>query len=167
MALFSIIGMPIASATFPKLTRNKNDLKKQKSTVKDALKWILLATIPATFIGFIWAEFWLSFLFNLDGEILRMGTIILRWVILSLPFAAIIPLFSRVFLANDDVVTPMKISIFSIFIATVTAAILSLKILPPEIAVMGLAIGTFIANSLSATLFGYFIWKQKQISRNF
>lgn len=160
MALFSIIGLPIARATFPKLTNNKHDIAKQKNTVKNALKWILLATIPATFIGFIWANFWLSFLFNLDGEILRMGTIVLRWVILSLPFAAVIPLFSRIFLANDDVKTPMKISAFSLFIATVTAAILSLKILPPETAVMGLAIGTFLANFLSASLFGYFVWKK-------
>jgi Na+-driven multidrug efflux pump len=115
-------------------------------------------TIPATFVGFIWAEFWLSFLFNLDGEILRMGTIVLRWVILSLPFAAVIPIFSRIFLANDDVITPMKISATSLFIATITAYILALKVFPPETAVLGLAIGTFLANFLSANLFAYKVW---------
>ncbi len=161
MALFSIIGLPIARATFPKLTNHKKNIAEQKKIIVDSLKWILLLTIPATFIGFVWAEFWLKFLFNLNGEILRMGTIVLRWVILSLPFAAVIPVFSRVFLANDDVKTPMKISATSLFIATITAYILALKILPPEKAVLGLAIGTFLANFLSANLFGYLLWKKK------
>ncbi len=161
MALFSIIGLPIARATFPRLTNHKKNLAKQKKIIVNSLKWILLLTIPATFIGFIWAEFWLKFLFNLNGEILRMGTIVLRWVILSLPFAAVIPVFSRVFLANDDVKTPMKISATSLFIATITAYVLALKILPPEKAVLGLAIGTFLANFLSANLFGYLLWKKK------
>ncbi len=161
MALFSIIGLPIARATFPKLTDCKNNIEKQKKIVVDSLKWILLMTIPATFVGFIWADFWLSFLFNLDGEILRMGTIVLRWVVLSLPFAAVIPVFSRIFLANDDVVTPMKISATSLFIATITAYILALKIFSPGIAVLGLAIGTFLANFLSAILFAYNIWWRK------
>ena len=161
MALFSIIGLPIARATFPKLTKHKNDLSRQKKILLDSLKWIWLLTIPATFIGFYWAEFWLSFLFNLDGEILRKGTLVLRLVILSLPFAAVIPIFSRVFLANDDVKTPMKISATSLFIATITAYVLALKILPAENAVLGLAIGTFLASFLSANLFAYKIWHLK------
>ena len=161
MALFSIIGLPIARATFPKLTKHKNNLPRQKKILLDSLKWIWLLTIPATFIGFYWAEFWLSFLFNLDGEILRKGTLVLRLVILSLPFAAVIPIFSRVFLANDDVKTPMKISATSLFIATITAYVLALKILPAENAVLGLAIGTFLASFLSANLFAYKIWHLK------
>jgi len=161
MVLFSIIGIPIARAIFPKLTNCKNNIVKQKAIIFDSLKWVLLMTIPATFIGFWWAEFWLSFLFNLDGDILRMSTIVLKWVILSLPFAAVLPILSRIFLANDNVITPMKISATSLFIATITAYVLALKVFPPETAVLGLAIGTFLANFLSATLFGYFVWKKK------
>ncbi len=161
LALFSIIGIPIARATFPRLTRHKKDISKQKKIIVDSLKWVLLLTIPATFVGFVWADFWLNFLFNLQGDILRMGTIVLKWVILSLPFAAVIPVFSRVFLANDDVKTPMKVSITSLFIATMTAYILALKILPKETAVLGLAIGTFLANFLSSLVFGFLIWRKK------
>ncbi len=161
MALLSMVGMPLASAIFPKLTKVKKQFTVQKKILKNYLKLVLLTTIPATIIGFLGAEFWLSLLFDLQGEMLRLAVLVFQVVVVSLPFAAAIPLLSRFFLANDDVRTPMKISAFSLFIATFTAGILSLKILPPEIAVLGLAIGTFLANFLSASLFSYLIFFKK------
>lgn len=153
MALLSIVGIPLASATFPKLTAVKGDRITQKKVLKDALKWIFLATIPAVLVGAIWARFWLIFLFNADGELLRLGTWIFQIVVLSLPAACAIPVLSRVFLANDDTRTPLRVTVISLSIATVVAALLALIILPSEISVLGLGIGTFIANVLSAILF--------------
>ena len=153
MALLSIVGIPLASATFPKLTAAKGDLLTQKKVLKDALKWVFLATIPAVLVGAIWAEFWLSFLFQAKGELLRLGTWIFQIVVLSLPAACAIPVLSRIFLANDDTKTPLRVTVISLSIATIIAALLALVVLPKEIAVLGLGIGTFFANVLSAFLF--------------
>jgi putative peptidoglycan lipid II flippase len=153
MALLSIIGIPLASATFPKLTAAKGNKEAQKKVLSDSLKWIFLATIPAVLVGAIWAQFWLVFLFNADGELLRLGTWIFQIVVLSLPAACAIPVLSRVFLANDDTKTPLRVTVISLSIATGVAALLALVILPSEISVLGLGIGTFIANVLSALLF--------------
>lgn len=165
MALLSIIGIPLASATFPKLTAAKGNKEMQKKVLSDALKWIFLATIPAVLVGAIWARFWLVFLFNADGELLRLGTWIFQIVVLSLPAACAIPVLSRVFLANDDTKTPLRVTVISLSIATGVAAFLALVILPQQIAVLGLGIGTFVANVLSALLFWYAVRKYFQIQK--
>ena len=153
MALLSMVGIPLASACFPKLTATKGDKVEQKKVLKDALTWVFIATIPAAIIGAVWAEFWLVFLFNAEGELLRLGTWIFQIVVISLPAACAIPVLSRVFLANDDVKTPLRVTVIALSIATAIAALLALVILPKEIAVLGLGIGTFFANVLSAFLF--------------
>jgi putative peptidoglycan lipid II flippase len=147
------VGIPLASATFPKLTAAKGNFGEQKKILRDSLVWVFLATIPAALIGAIWAEFWLVFLFNAEGELLRQGTWIFQIVVLSLPAACAIPVLSRIFLANDDTKTPLRVTAISLSIATAVAALLALVILPKNIAVLGLAIGTFIANVLSVLLF--------------
>lgn len=153
MALLSMVGIPLASAVFPKLTAAKGNKKEQKKVLYDALGWVFLATIPAVIIGAFFAEFWLIFLFNAEGELLRLGKWIFQIVVLSLPAACAIPVLSRIFLANDDVKTPLRVTIIALSIATGIAALLALVLLPKEIAVLGLGIGTFCANVLSALLF--------------
>ncbi len=155
MALLSIVGIPLGSATFPKLTAAKGNREVQKKVLSDSLKWIFLATLPAALIGAIWAEFWLVLLFNAEGELLRLGKWIFQIVVLSLPAACAIPVLSRIFLANDDTRTPLRVTVISLSVATAIAALLALVILPSEISVLGLGIGTFIANVLSALLFWY------------
>ncbi len=159
MALLSIVGIPLAAASFPKLTAARGDLFAQKRILKESLNWVFLATIPAALVGAIWAEFWLVFLFDASGELLRLGTWIFQIVVLSLPAACAIPVLSRIFLANNDVKTPLRVTVISLSIATAVAAFLALVILPKEIAVLGLGIGTFIANFLSALLFWFAIHK--------
>lgn len=159
MALLSMIGIPLASATFPKLAAAHNDKHLQKKILHDTLSWIFIATIPAAIIGAVFAEFWLTFLFNATGELLRLGTLIFQIVVLSLPAACAIPVLSRVFLANDDTRTPLRVTIISITIATAVAIALSLFLLPREIAAVGLGIATFVANLTSALLFWFAIRK--------
>lgn len=153
MALLSMIGIPLASASFPKLTAAHGDKLLQKKILKDTLAWILLATIPAAIIGAVFAEFWLKLLFNADGELLRLGSWIFQIVVLSLPAACAIPVLSRVFLANDDTQTPLRVTVISLTLATAVAISLSLFILPEDIAAIGLGIGTFVANVSSILLF--------------
>ncbi len=153
MALLSMVGIPLASATFPKLTVARHDITEQRKVLDDALKWVFLLTIPAALVGAIWAEFWLILLFNAEGELLRLGTWVFRIVVLSLPAACAIPVLSRIFLANNDVKTPLRVTVVSLSIATAVAALLALVILPKDIAVLGLGIGTFLANVLSVILF--------------
>lgn len=159
MALLSMVGIPLAAASFPKLTAARGDVPVQKKILRDSLAWVFLATIPAALVGAIWAEFWLVFLFDASGELLRLGTWIFQIVVLSLPAACAIPILSRIFLANDDVKTPLRVTIISLSIATAVAAFLALIVLPKDIAVLGLGVGTFIANVLSALLFWHAIHK--------
>ncbi len=158
--LLSIVGLPLANAAFPKFSKQKNNFPAQKKILKDTLAWIFITTIPTAIIGSIFASDILRILFNLSGTMLANSALVFAWIIASLPLACTIPVLARVFFANDDVRTPMKIWIVSLFIGTATAATLALRILPPESAILGLALGTFVTNTLSAGLFGIFTWKK-------
>jgi len=152
--------MPLANAAFPKFSKQKNNFPAQKKILTDTLKWIFLATIPTALIGVFFASDILEILFNLSGTMLHNTALVFAWIIASLPLACTIPVLARVFFANDDVRTPMKIWIVSLSIGTATAAILALQIFPPEKAILGLALGTFVTNTLSAVLFAIATWKR-------
>ena len=104
------------------------------------------------------AEPILELVFNLEGDRLIMTKIVFMWTVITLPFACLIPLFSRVFLANDDTKTPLYVNVFSLSIATALAVTLSLYVLPPDKAILGLALGNFTANTLSVGLFSFILW---------
>jgi putative peptidoglycan lipid II flippase len=154
LILLSIIGLPIANAAFPRLAKSKHQIHEQKLIVKKSLFWIAFFVIPASIIGAVFSKFLLHWAYNLDGQNLEMATTVFWWTVISLPFACAIPIMSRVFLANDDTKTPLRITAISLLTATGIAAIFSLWILPPEQAILGLAWGNFTANTLSALLFG-------------
>lgn len=164
-ALLSIVGFSVANTAFPKLSKAKKDINTQQKILKHSLKWILLWTIPFAIIGAFGAEFLLKTLFALEGNTLEMTKTVFFWTVISLPAACMIPVMSRVFLANDDTRTPLWVNMFSLIVATVLAATLALKILPEEKAILGLAYGNFVANVLSAGLFYYLLktkkWKQQ------
>jgi putative peptidoglycan lipid II flippase len=151
--LLSIVGFSVAQSAFPKLSQAKHNYTEQKKIVKNALYWVMIFTVPVAVIGMIFSREILSLLFQLEGSVLEMSATVFFWTIAALPATCIIPTLSRVFLANDDVLTPMKVSSFSLFVATGTAALLSLVILSPEKAILGLALGNMIASGLSAILF--------------
>lgn len=164
--LLSIIGMSVANSAFPKLTKVKYNWGKQEVILNNSIKWILLWTVPFAIIGALISTQLLSILFVLDGPVLEMGSTVFFWTVISLPFACMIPIFSRVFLANDDSKTPLYINVFSLTIATVLAAVLALRVLPPDKAILGLAYGNFTANVLGAILFYYFLKTKKWKTRS-
>ncbi len=159
-ALFSIVGYSVANTAFPKFAKVKNNKKKQREILVSSLKWISFWTIPFAIIGAFYAKFLLATLFGLVGHTLEMSETVFFWTVISLPTGSMIPVFSRVFLANDDTVTPLYINIFSLVTATTIAIILALKVLPPEEGILGLAYGNFIANTLGTILFSYFLFKK-------
>jgi murein biosynthesis integral membrane protein MurJ len=158
--LLSIVGFSVANSAFPKLAKNKNNHQEQKKILKKSILWISFFTIPVATLGFVLATPLLQILFKLEGIPLEMTTIVFQWTVVSLPFACLTPLFSRVFFANDNSKTPLLISSFSLFIATLLAGTLALFILPREQAILGLAIGNFTANILSSFCFGFVLWKK-------
>ncbi|MCF7917710.1 oligosaccharide flippase family protein [Candidatus Gracilibacteria bacterium] len=158
--LLSVVGFAIANSAFPKLSHAKHDYPAQKEILKTSIQWVLFFTIPTVIVGMLFASPILHLLFHLEGEMLRMATTVFFWTILALPATCIIPTLSRVFLANDDALTPMKVSTASLLVATGAAAMLSLVILPSEKAILGLALGNLIASGLSAILFGWMLWAQ-------
>lgn len=158
--LLSIVGFSVANSAFPRLAKAKHNTEVQGAILKTSLLWILFFTIPPTIIGLFFARPILQLLFSLEGETLRMATTVFFWTILALPATCMIPILSRTLIANDDVLTPMKISAFSLFLATSSAALLALVILPPERAILGLALGNLIASSVSALLFGWVLFRR-------
>jgi len=158
--LLSIVGMSIANSVFPRLAQAKNKIAVQKKILLQSLGWIAFFTIPVAFVGAMFPEIILKILFALRGESLRMAVIVFRMTVLSLPAMCVIPVLARVFLAEGDAKTPMKITSFSLLVATGTAGILALKVLPSENAIWGLAIGNFTASVLSAVIFGIMTWRK-------
>jgi peptidoglycan biosynthesis protein MviN/MurJ (putative lipid II flippase) len=65
-----------------------------------------------------------------------------------------------VFLANEDTKTPLRSAVIGLTIATTLAAGLSLYVFAPSSAILGLAIGNFVANYLNAGLLGYRLWRK-------
>ncbi len=157
--LLSVLGMAIANVAFPRLAKVKHQRDAQVSILKQSTGHILLFAIPFSLLCAVLAEPILQLLFGLEGSRLEMTRTVFWWTVISLPFACLIPLFSRYFLANDDTTTPMWINVISLAIATSLAAFLSLKIFSGQGAILGLALGNFTANILSATLFFFAILK--------
>ncbi len=151
--LLSIVGYSVANSAFPRMAKAKHDHEKQKAILLSSTKWILFFCVPASVICAFFASEILQLIFNLSGPMLEKTKTVFFWTVISLPAACLIPILSRFFLANDDTRTPLAINAFSLFCATVLAAVLSLVILPREMAILGLAWGNFTANFLSAGIF--------------
>ncbi len=158
--LLSVVGMSIANSAFPRLAHAKENVSAQTKILLTSLGWIFLWTIPVALLGAIFPTQILKILFALSGESLQWAGIVFFWTALSLPAMCAIPVLARLFLADGDAKTPMKITSFSLAVATILAAVLALKILPRESAILGLAIGNFTASTLSAVIFGIFSWKK-------
>lgn len=157
--LLSILGMAVANVAFPKLAKAKRNNVAQYKILRQSSGHILFFAIPFSLICAFLAAPILQLLFGLEGDRLAMTTQVFWWTVISLPFACLIPLFARFFLANDDTYTPLWINLGSLTVATSLAAVLSLKVLPPDQAILGLALGNFTANTLSCALFALAIWK--------
>ncbi|NJP03895.1 oligosaccharide flippase family protein, partial [Candidatus Gracilibacteria bacterium] len=160
--LLSILGFPVAHSLFPRLTKAKHQYETQKKILLEGIGMIILLTVPVAVIGLIWSREILHLLFGISGDMLEMGAMVLRWTIVSSPFACLTPVLSRLFLANDDVKTPTKISGTVLLVATGTAAFISLFFFErgSTESIRGLAIGNFIANTLSAGIFLLHAWRQ-------
>ncbi len=158
--LLSIVGIAIANVAFPKLTQNKNNFCEQKKILCSSTKWILFFTIPTAIFGIFFGKEILQILFNLSDLSLEMTKTVFVWTVASLPAACLIPILARFFLANDDARTPLIINALSLGIATTLAAILALWVFPPQTAILGLALGNFTANYLSAGMFGLLVYRK-------
>jgi putative peptidoglycan lipid II flippase len=156
--LMSIVGMSVMSAAFPRFTAAKHQYPVQRKILKQSIIWIWAICIPVSIVCAFMTEPILQFLFNLTDERLIMTQTVFFWTVISLPFACVLPLCSRLFLANDDTLTPLYATITTLTVATALAAYLSLVYFPPEQAILGLALGNFTANSLGFVLFMGLIW---------
>ena len=158
--LLSIVGLSVANIVFPRLTQHKKDPAKQQWYLLRGLGVVFLITVPVSvFLSFFSAKI-LQFLYAFPPDILVMADTVFRWTVWSLPFACALPLLSRAFLANDDTVTPMRCTLVSLFVATSLAAFLSLNVFVGSEAILGLAIGNFVANTLSFLFFSWFWWRR-------
>lgn len=166
LAPLTIIGFSIANATFPKLTKAQKNRSEQKKILLNALNPIAWITIPGTILALLFPGPLLTLIYGLDSALLPSTKIVFSWTVLTLPLACMIPVMSRVFLAQNDTKTPLKITLFSLFCATSLAAFLSLVVLPKENAIWGLAMGNFTANLLSASLFGVALYKYFSDEKN-
>lgn len=153
LAPLTVFGYSLANAVFPRLTKAKQNADIQKKIILRALKQLGLIILPGTIFALIFSDWLLSLIYGLEGLDLQQTKIVFLWTVVSLPFACMIPLLSRTFLANDDVKTPLRITVIALTIATCLAAILSLFVFSGTDAILGLAIGNCTANVLSASLF--------------
>jgi murein biosynthesis integral membrane protein MurJ len=161
-ALLSVVGFSVANAAFPKLAKNRPHSSAQNKILFRAIGWIFFFTIPFAVLSFFFSAIILQKLFGLEGTVLEMTNTVFFWTAISLPFGALIPLISRYFLANDDTLTPLKINFFGLSVATGLAIFLSLFFLPPQRAILGLALGNFVANILGALLFLWAWYRDSQ-----
>ena len=153
-ALLSIVGFSLAKVAFPRFSKSQHCLLTQKKILLQALLWAFVFSVPFTLVGVLGSESIVHVLYDMEGVALQMAARVFWWTVLSLPFACSLPVMMRFFYARNDVRTPLIISAIALFTATFTAGILALRVLPPEHAILGLALGNFIANTLSFVLYG-------------
>ncbi len=152
--LMSIVGYSIAQALFPRLTHLRGQPHAQSSALWRAVGVVFVLTVPIALLCALFSGPLVGLIFPaLSPEVSTLTQIVFFWTVLSLPCACAIPSLSRAFLANDDTRTPLMINIFSLTLATLIAAVLALRVLPPATAVLGLAIGNVITNVTSCLLF--------------
>ncbi|NCP66832.1 oligosaccharide flippase family protein [bacterium] len=165
--LLSIVGLSVANSAFPKLANAKHNYPLQRKILLSSAKWIFFFCAPAAVVCAVFSTQILQLLFTLENERLQMAQVVFFWTVISLPLTCVLPLLARVFLANDDTVSPLYATIISLVVATSTAAYLSLVYLPKDQAILGLALGNFVANTLGFILFISLIWwKYERVHKN-
>ncbi|PID70497.1 hypothetical protein CSB37_02300 [bacterium DOLZORAL124_38_8] len=164
--LLSIVGFSIGTIFFPKLSQTIHQPQKQKRIVLQGVSLALLLTVPFSLICAGFAPQIVELLYNPQPHILNMTSMVFFWTVLSLPMACLNPLLSKTFFANNQNHVPTITTVTSLLLATSTAAVLALQVFTGEQAVLGLAFGNFIANTLNACLLGFLLWRYYQKTNN-
>lgn len=158
--LLTIVGIPVANSTFPKLTKHKADPKKQLALALGGFRWIWLFCLPVAALGIYFSDTLLELIYGFHSTTLAMATTVFTWTVASLPFMCSIPLLSRIFHAQGNTKTPLLITTISLAIATGLAAYLSFYVFVND-QILGLAIGNFVASTLSFWLYVIALWRNK------
>ncbi|MCB9809548.1 oligosaccharide flippase family protein [Candidatus Peribacteria bacterium] len=154
--LLSLLAYPVAQYVFPHLTRAQGNFTRQWSVLRRTLQLLLLLTVPVCLVAAVLSPWLIPAVFrSLTGPTLTATVQIFTIVVLSLPFACCIPVLSRLFLANNDARTPLRISIIALGTGSLLSLLLSFFVLPEPSAVLGIAMGTAVANALSALLYAW------------
>ena len=149
---FSIVGVTLGIVSLPALSKavSENNFDRTKSLQNLAIKLVLLYGIPAS-IGMLVMSQSLTFTIFQYGDFKSSDTrsvaIITSIFACGLFFSLISRVFSVIFFANQNTKTPMKITIFGVFVNVVFSMIL-VKFL----GVYGIAIGTCISYFLTSIL---------------
>lgn len=122
----TLIGVAISTAAFPKISEragsNRTDLfKKEFISLLRVIFWLAL---PASLIAFFMRGYLVRLLAG-DGN--PVIAAVLAWFTLSIVMRAMFHAVTRSFYAQQDTMTPLKISVFSILLNIVLAFILTDK----------------------------------------
>lgn len=157
--LLSVVGFSVANIFFPKLAKTAQTPNTQQEILKQGVLIILVLTIPFSILAALFAPQIIQLLYNPTNQILTMSDTVFFWTVLSLPMACLNPILSKTFFANNQNKIPTITTVITLTISTATAAVLALKVFTGTQAVLGLAIGNFLANTINACLLGGLLWK--------
>ncbi len=141
--------------------------KKEISKIRNVAGFSLLLTFSAAFISsliVILIPETVIGLFTPDTEVIKLGSIYLRFVAISYIFTAISVCFSSILRSIEIVVPTMVISIFAVILNTILNYILIFgKFGFPVMGIKGAAVATSIARSIEVLLILFYVYIKNKV----
>jgi len=165
-----LVGIPLAIAVFPTLAESvgKQDIGSFLDQFNHAMRQVLFLIVPLALATIILRAQIIRLVLGsglFGWEETRIAASALAFFSLSIFASSALPLLTRAFYALQDVATPLKVSVFSIFVTIISAALLpKIKFLPYSIDGLALAFGV---SAIVSVIILFYILKKRFIDTPF
>ena len=137
--------------------------EKIKEAIKQTLGSVFVLSIAFLLTMLFVPTFWLR-IFGAEGELLRVGSDVLRVVGMGMPFLGIILILSGSLQGKGDAITPMVIStIMNILNASLGIVLVKGLLGFPEMGLMGAAIAMALSQAIAAMIALAFVMRKKGV----
>lgn len=145
-----VFGVAVATVALPELSRKIARMESQESSILGSLRAVFLLSIPSSILLFALRLPVISILYEHGAfktlDSLRTASVLAFYVI-GIPFISVNKVLQNVYFSRRDVITPMKISYFTMIINILIAIILM-----NFLSFRGLALAVSIASLSQFTL---------------
>ncbi len=149
------LSLALTSGTISVVSRlqGANERRRADVAVKQSLWLVLAVSVPLSAVAWLSPE-WLVGILSGDAAVVALGAAYLQVVMLSLVFRFWSMAAARALAGSGDTRTPMYVRLLTLPTNVVLNAVLVFGLGPaPRLGVVGVALGTVVANALAGVVF--------------